>query len=278
LTKETFLVLESDTTIEQSMLHLRMNGWCVLDRVIPSDRVATIREECEAVVARHKNPNAPHAIGHVSTYINWDQSLAPYLADDRILLLVNALLGHNPRISFTSATINEPGNARGGWHADWPFNQKNAGHVPIPYPDAVMHLTTIWMLSPFSKENGGTLVVPGSHRCPKNPTGSNGVPENDPYPTETHACGQAGSVLIMDSRLWHATAPNMSPDPRVAVVVRYAPWWLNLEILRPTSGDRLRMVDNPGKTENSVPSLPMDVFDRLPSAVQPLFAHWTEPE
>ena len=27
-------------------------------------------------------------------------------------------------------------------NADWPFNQKNAGHVPSPYPDAVMHLTT----------------------------------------------------------------------------------------------------------------------------------------
>lgn len=270
-------MLESDTTIQQSMLHLRMDGWCVLDGVIPDDRVAAIREECTAVVARHRNPDAPQSIGHVSGYINWDQSLAPYLADDRVLLLVNAMLGHDPRISFTSATINEPGNDRGAWHADWPFNQRNAGHIPVPYPDAVMHLTTIWMLSPFSKENGGTLVVPGSHRCSNNPTGSNGVPEIEPYPTETHACGRPGSVLIMDSRLWHAAAPNLSLEARVAVVVRYAPWWLNLEILRPTSGDRLRMVDAPGKGENSVPSLPMDVFERLPSAVQPLLSHWMEP-
>jgi len=33
----------------------------------------------------------------------------------------------------------------------------------------------------------------------------------------------AGSVLVMDARLWHSMAPNNAPSPRVAVVVRYAP-------------------------------------------------------
>ena len=47
---------------------------------------------------------------------------------------------------------------------DWPFNQHNAGHIPAPYPDIVAHLTTLWMLSPYTPENGATIIVPGSHR------------------------------------------------------------------------------------------------------------------
>ena len=195
-----------------------------------------MRQSVEAAVAEHRNPAAPADIGHLPGMINFDQSFAPFLADENFLALVGAMLGHHPRISFTTGTINYPGNERGGWHADWPFNQNNAGHIPAPYPDATVHLTTLWMLAPFTEENGGTLLVPGSHRSPNNPTGDNGVDPLAPYPTEVNACGPAGSVLVLDSRLWHATAPNRSHEPRTSVVVRYAPWWLNVEVLRPRLG------------------------------------------
>lgn len=261
-------------SIEQHVLHLKINGWCILDDIIPAQEIAAVRDQVQTATAKYRNPDAPAHIGHVSGFINYDQTLAPYLADRRVLDLAEAMLGPFCRISFTSATINEPGNARGGWHADWPFNQRNGGHLPAPYPDAVMHLTTIWMLSPFSGDNGGTLIVPGSHRSPNNPTGENGVPHDQPYDTEMHVCGDAGSVLVMDSRLWHATAANTADAPRVAVVVRYAPWWLNLDVLNPDSKDRQRMVVETGRPENTVPLMPEDVYQRLPSDVQPLFNHW----
>ena len=45
-----------------------------------------------------------------------------------------------------------------------PSTRTTRGISAAPYPDAVMHLTTLWMLSPFSAKNGGTLILPGSHR------------------------------------------------------------------------------------------------------------------
>ena len=89
------------------------------------------------------------------------------------------------------------------------------------------------MISPFTHETGGTLVVPGSHRSTDNPSGQNGVDPLNPYPTDMQATGDAGSVLIFDSRTWHAAAPNETKNPRVSVVARYAPWWLNLDVLMP---------------------------------------------
>ena len=81
----------------------------------------------------------------------------------------------------------------------------------------------------------------------------------------------------MDSRLWHAIGPNRAREPRVAVVVRFAPWWLNLDVLRPHSDERKRMVEEPGLDENLVPLVPAAVFEHLPAGVKPLFRHWVEP-
>lgn len=260
---------------------LREAGYCVIPDVAPAGGCTQIRGQLLNVVARERQAygGAPQNVGFVPSVINHDQSFAEYLAEPRLLSVIRHVLGPQLRISFTSAIINEPGNARGEWHADWPFNQKNAGHVPAPYPDVPMHVTTLWMLSPFANENGGTLIVPGSHRSPTNPTARHsGLDPQAVVPGETQATGGAGSVLVMDSRLWHATAPNLTAEPRVALAVRYAPWWLNLAPLRPESDARQQLCEATGLGENVVPPIRRDVYDRLPADVQPLYRHWIEAE
>ena len=265
-------------SIEELQLQGRISGFCILKDVIPADRCAAIRDSVAAAVqhARKDYPGAPTRVGFTPSVINHDQSFAEYLADARLIALAESLLGPHVRISFTSAIINEPGNERGEWHADWPFNQKNAGRIPAPYPDFVMHLTTLWMLSPFEAANGGTFVLPGSHHHSTNPTAGGGPDSRAVFPGETNAAGPAGSVLVMDSRLWHATAPNRTDSPRVALAVRYAPWWLNVEVLRPESAERERMCSESGRSDNIVPSIRRDVFERLPERVRLLYQHWVE--
>lgn len=265
--------MDEATCVEQ----LRETGYCVIPDVVPAGGCVQIRQRLMDVVARERRAyaGAPQNVGFVPSVINHDQSFAEFLAEPRLLSVIRRLLGPPLRISFTSAIINEPGNARGEWHADWPFNQKNAGHVAAPYADVVMHITTLWMLSPFASKNGGTLIVPGSHRSPTNPTDRlSGIDPQAVLPGETHAIGDAGSVLVMDSRLWHATAPNVTGAPRVALAVRYAPWWLNLDPLRPESDARQQLCAETGLGENVVPAIRRDVYERLPVEVRPLYRHW----
>jgi ectoine hydroxylase-related dioxygenase (phytanoyl-CoA dioxygenase family) len=82
-------------------------------------------------------------------------------------------------------------------------------------------------------------------------------------------------VLVLDSRIWHATAANQTDQPRVSVVVRYAPWWLNTRVLMPGSAERMRLTAS-GRTENDQPALPAAVYENLPEMIKPLFAHWLE--
>ena len=281
-------MLETDRVVER----VKWDGFCILDGIIPRDKVDEVRQSVVAAQAAHHAEaeaelTATRARGHrigvgrvgnLKQVINATQSFAPYVADRRILDVAEAFFGPFVRISCTDCVINDPGNDRGYWHADWPYNATNSTHIPAPYPDTMMHLATIWMLSRFGTDNGGTLIVPGSHRRSNNPAAGTveGVDCDAPCPTETQATGSAGSVLLYDSRLWHAVALNHSDQSRVALIIRYAPWWLNLTPTMRGTPDHERMVLKiGGKNYDAVP-IRREVFESLPENVKPLYQHWVE--
>jgi len=209
--------------------------------------------------------------------INFDQSIAEYIAAGRVLAVVERLLGRNLRVSFTTLLTNEPDRKRSNWHADWPFNQKNACHIPAPYPDFCMHVTALLMISPFTEQNGGTLVVPRSHRQPTNPSDpSLGFDPFSAHPDEFRVTGSAGSIVLFDSRTWHCAPANPSSQPRVCVAVRYAPWWLNLESLDPVSSLRQQWVSEPGLNQPEQPRIRPEAYANLPECARPLFRHWVD--
>ncbi len=274
-----------------SVVHqLRRDGFCVIEDVIPKEHIATV---CEGVVAAQTRGHAQseaaraatrakgHRIGvdgvaSLRQVINETQVFAPYVASRKLMDVVDVLFGAYARVSCTDCVINYPGNERGYWHADWPYNATNASHIPTPYPDTLLHLSTIWMLTDFNAQNGGTFVVPGSHRSDNNPSAGlmDEIDRDAPYPTEIQVTGSAGGVLIYDSRLWHAVAPNVSDKKRVALIIRYAPWWLNLNPSHIGKPEHEMMVVETGGKNYESPPLRQDVYQSLPEDVKPLYRHW----
>jgi len=66
-------------------------------------------------------------------------------------------------------------------------------------------------IDPFTSENGGTVVVPGTHQLAERPS--------DAY-LHDHAVSvecAAGSMLVFDSTLWHAAGANVSGRDRLAI-------------------------------------------------------------
>lgn len=264
-------------TNEETLSRLKWDGWCVVEGVIPDDEVSTVRESVLATVKVAESATDPTRAMKVvrGSLINVDQSFAPYVSDPRIVRVAEALWGKHVKITITTTVVNFPGNRPAGWPSDWPFNQKHAAIVPAPYPDTPMLITVIFMLVDFTNENGGTLIVPGSHRIPSNWTSDFGENNLSPHPSQTQITGSAGSVLIFDSRMWHAVATNNSDQPRAAVTVRYGPWWLNVNPFVPGTPEREYMVDDKGEPEaNVVYPVPLDVYDSLPEDAKPLFRHY----
>ena len=143
---------------------LRDRGFTVIPVIPPSEIRAVHDSVLGSVQAAPTTPDAlERGVLHLPALLNYDQSLAPYLASSPLLDVIEAHLGPGARITFTTSQTNftPPGGvSRGEWHADWPYNQSNMQRVAAPYPPGPDHsfgITTLWMLSPFTEETGGTV-------------------------------------------------------------------------------------------------------------------------
>jgi ectoine hydroxylase-related dioxygenase (phytanoyl-CoA dioxygenase family) len=72
-------------------------------------------------------------------------------------------------------------------------------------------LNMLVMVDAFTAENGATRVLPGSHLRPERPDDETLARQS------VQAVGPAGSILLFDSNLWHAAAPNHTARARVAL-------------------------------------------------------------
>ncbi len=264
--------------VAEAVEHIRSRGFCVIEGLLSSEETEPLRERLPEVGIYSYDPKSKaqsdsKGFATGSGLINFDPSIASHLASRRILDIAEALLGSHVRVSVSGCVVNHPGTNRGKWHADWPYNQGFEVCLTPPYPDLIMQLATLWMLSPFGADNGGTLVVPRSHRSSNNPTGDNGVDPYSAYPGELQVIGGAGSVLVYDSRLWHASGANRSDAPRVALVARYAPWWLNLNPVMSGSVEFEARKAGGCKKVYAVPPLSQQAFAAMPDHAKPLFLH-----
>ena len=153
------------TTVDltRSIEHLRTEGYCILENVIPSDEVDTLRDSVLATADSEAYSESRDFIGN-------NRDFPRYVGSGRVLGLVDAMLGRFARIAFTGPIIRQSRDKRGNWHSDWPFGAGGAAYIPEPYPDVVAYLTSIWMLTPFSAETGGTLIVPSQPQVAHRPT------------------------------------------------------------------------------------------------------------
>ncbi len=79
---------------------------------------------------------------------------------------------------------------------------------------------TVWMLDPFTAENGTLRAVPGSHRSGRLPQEVMSDPRA-PHADEVLITAPAGSVVVMNAHVWHGATPNRTERSRSALHVFY---------------------------------------------------------
>jgi len=112
---------------------------------------------------------------------------------------------------FTLSSLNAraalPGHGQQRLHADW-------GVAVTPGNYRVCN--SIWLIDDFTQANGPTRVVPGSHRSAQLPREVMADPFG-PHPGEVKVLGEAGTVVIFNSHLWHGGTRNATDRPRRAL-------------------------------------------------------------
>jgi len=107
-------------------------------------------------------------------------------------------------------------------------------------------LNMIWAVTDFTKENGATRVVPGSHLWED----GRGAHEHE----ITYAEMKAGSVIIYTGSVIHSGGANVSAADRIGINITYSLGWLRQE-------------------ENQYLSCPPEIAATLPADLQRLIGY-----
>ena|GEM_PF-2333859 len=260
---------------------LRRHGCCILEGVIPSSDIPTLRASAERTAIAHDSwhldgvnagtaLDGSAAVWHVASLLSYDQTMAAWIGDRRVLDVVEeAFATVEIQISYTTLQVNRPNCQQLNWHADGHLAQAERYGRPHEALRRPAHINALFMLSDFTVANGGTWMVPASHARPaaQDPYTSWSTEEKyAPYPGAVHATGAAGCVCVLDCRLWHCMPPNLTDEPRVMVNVRYAPRRVPIELLV-----------SPDVGQPPWPPMPQAVYESLPSRLKPLYAHAPKP-
>jgi ectoine hydroxylase-related dioxygenase (phytanoyl-CoA dioxygenase family) len=136
----------------------------------------------------------------VFNLIDLDPLFAELIAHPTADAVVSALLGNDYIVSNFTANIARPGSESMVVHSDL------AAVMPEPWT-AALSCNVIWCLTDVRADNGATLHIPGSHRyrtladVPTDPIGQM-------VPFEAGA----GSVIVMEGRVWHTSGRNTTRD------------------------------------------------------------------
>jgi ectoine hydroxylase-related dioxygenase (phytanoyl-CoA dioxygenase family) len=132
-----------------------------------------------------------------------------------VLPIAEALLDRGCLLSGMTAIDIGPGEHPQPMHGDDIVMSRH-----LPRPHVPMMVTSMWALTDFTADNGGTRFVPGSHRFPQ-------TPESPDAPLDVDVCAlemPAGSVMVFHGSLWHAGGANTTTDDRrLGVNVQYCP-------------------------------------------------------
>jgi len=145
-------------TFEEKLLALDIEGFYIEESVLSPMQIGEVYASTKATLLE----GSERIFG--STFLNHNQSLAPYLADHQIMEVVRSVLGPSVRIISTSGNMSSPSSdakptPSGDLHVDWPWGQSGASYIEGMLPNVVINLTTFWMLTDFTKKT----VQPSSH-------------------------------------------------------------------------------------------------------------------
>jgi len=192
---------------------LEEHGVAIVEGALSPDELHTAREALYDAAARDRDEGREVRFGldfptdttnqRVWNLPNRHPIFCALAEHPRALEIVRGVLGWPALLSNISANITGPGGGEMILHADQLY-------MPEPW-GGIQGVNVLWCLDDFTDENGGTRYVPGSHRLNRAPS----QPED--HQQETVAIeAPAGSMVVMEGRVWHKTGNNRTADVRRA--------------------------------------------------------------
>ena len=202
----------SGTDADQHAERIRVSGVSVVPGGYAPDEIAYLSRRIDALLVEQADRaggiDILAEIGEHETLrccLAHDEAFVRLASNPRVMDVCRQLLGDYIVLMQQNAIVNPPGRA----------HRQTACHRDLPYQHFVssrpLAISALFCVDPFTRENGATIVLPGTHRI-------------EQFPSETLAAeieqpveAPAGSFLLFDSMLFHRAGHNGSPLPRRGV-------------------------------------------------------------
>jgi ectoine hydroxylase-related dioxygenase (phytanoyl-CoA dioxygenase family) len=241
----------SHTLTPAQRFHFDTYGYVLLENVLSDDEVADMKD---ALYRLKADPNRDQARVYANqkddyhilmgNLVAYDPALLAYAAHPKLVPLVEEVVGGSVRLEETEAIINQrspditdeelatrrihPTGFHRGTSPTWGcYIEEHKFHC--------IFVKTLAYLTDVGPNDGGTSVIPGSHRSTWKKEAIIQAALDDPTENLIHQIeAKAGSVLLFAESLIHSTTHIKSDIERVILVAGYTPpmvrEWMNNEV------------------------------------------------
>ena len=210
--------LKANSSIEEILEVIEKDAGVIIDNLLDKNQLKNISEDLKPYLLKTKEGQDDFTgfktkrVGALMARSAECQNLALNPIINEVSKLFFEPHSDGYQLHFTSAIDIAPGESKQIPHRDrgvW------GGYIPRKIET---QLSTVWAIDDFTKENGATQVVPGSHKW-----------DRDREPKEDEICYaemKKGSVFIYTGSVIHGGGANNSNKNRLGVFLHYAPSWL----------------------------------------------------
>ncbi len=219
-TSLTELGVRNDTLTIYEKGFLDQNGFLNLGKLLSDEQLESIRSRINSLMQREgehaggellDSPYIRHpkedGVDRLADLVNKGEEFDLFYTHPRVLAAMEHVLGEGFKLSSLNYRASQPGQGLQKLHVDW--------HEAISVNDYKV-CNSIWLLDDFSKANGATRVVPGTHLSGQLPQDVLQDPFK-PHPDELIIEAPAGSVFIFNSHTWHGGTINNTGQTRRAI-------------------------------------------------------------
>lgn len=203
---------------EAHAARMQRDGYTLIEDFMDADALAQVRAGLAPHLGAHRGRNDFEGFRteRVYTLVGRGKVFERVTEDARVLALLDRFLLPGYLLTASQAICIHPGETAQGVHTDDSFYR-----LPRPRPPASISL--IAAVDPFTRQNGATEIIPGSHLW------------SDAEVAEHRDRGlasllqpvemRAGAAIVFQATLLHQGGANRSDAPRLAFTNQYCQPW-----------------------------------------------------
>jgi ectoine hydroxylase-related dioxygenase (phytanoyl-CoA dioxygenase family) len=213
--------------VQHHLDELDQQGFTVLRGFLDGAAIERVRAGLAPHLGMHAGRNNFEGLKteRVYTLVGRGRVFEDIAEDERVLALLDPLLAPGYLLTASQAINIHPGEVAQPIHYDDTF-------YPVPRPRRSISISTIVAVDAFTAENGGTEVIPGSHRWSDAQITGAYATRSAAMPTPPELERQlvpmtvpAGACIVFHGTLLHRGGANRSTAPRLAFSNQYCEPW-----------------------------------------------------